>query len=134
MIFKSHEKERALIFLGKTFEKKRSVKIEHVTVSKTLSQNAYCWLVFTHIAAETGNTKDDIYKYYLDRFPYFKEIEIHGEISQVQISLSKFTKEQAIDFINNFTVDARQEGFDVPDPEDKKAIDMYNYYKERGMI
>lgn len=134
MIFKPHEEKRAHLFLIKIFEKKRSVKIDHITESKTLSQNAYCWLVFTHIGQETGNTKDDIYRYYLDKFPYFKEIDINGEISQIQISLSKFNKDQCSSFIDNFVIDARQEGFDVPDPETKKAVEMYNYYKQKGLI
>lgn len=134
MIFKPSEKERALIFLNKLFEKKRSIKIEHITESKTLSQNAYLWLVFTHMAFETGNTKDDIYQYYLEKFPYFKEIDLNGEINQVRISLSKFNLDQCSKFIENVTVDARQEGFDIPDPEDKKTVEMYNYYKQKGLI
>lgn len=134
MIFKPSEKERALIFLDKLFEKKRSIKIEHITESKTLSQNAYLWLIFTHMAFETGNTKDDIYQYYLEKFPYFKEIDLNGEINQVRISLSKFNLDQCSKFIENVTVDARQEGFDIPDPEDKKTVEMYNYYKQRGLI
>jgi hypothetical protein len=134
MIFKPSEKERALLFLDKMFEKKRHVKIEHITESKTLSQNAYLWLIFTHIAFETGNDKDDIYQYYLNKFPYFKEININGEINQVKITLSKFDLMQYKSFIDNITIDARSEGFDIPDPEDLKAVNMYNYYKQNGLI
>jgi len=134
MIFKPSEKERALLFLDNLFKKNRHVKIEHISESKTLSQNAYLWLVFTHIGFETGNTKDDIYHYYLDKFPYFKEIDINGEINQVKISLSQFTLDQCKTFIDSVTIDARQEGFDVPDPEDKKTLEMYNYYKQKGLM
>ena len=134
MIFKPSDKERALVYLDRLFEKKRHVKIQHITESKTLSQNAYLWLVFTHIGFETGNTKDDIYQYYLDKFPYFKEIDLNGEINQVKISLSKFNMDQCKNFIDNVTIDARQEGFDVPDPEDKKTVEIYNYYKQKGLM
>jgi len=134
MIFKPSDKQRALLFLDKMIERRKPFKIEPITETKTLSQNSYLWLVFTHIAFETGNTKEDIYQYYLKKFPTFKEIEINGEIHQVQITLSKFDLMQCKVFIDNVTIDARQEGFDVPDPEDKKAVEMYNYYKQIGQL
>jgi len=134
MIFKPTDKDRAILFLTKLFEKKRHVKIEHITESKTLSQNSYIWLVFTHIGFETGNSKDDIYQYYLSKFPYHKEIDINGTIEIVLITLSKFNKDQMSSFIDNIVIDARQEGFDVPDPEDLRAVEMFNYYKQKGLI
>jgi len=134
MIFKPSEIKRALIYLYKCFEKKRSVKIDIITVSKTLSQNSYLWLIFTHVAFETGNDKKDIYKLYLDKYPYFKEIEINGVTHNIQITLSGFNLMQCKDFIDKVTIDLRQEGFDVPDPEDLKTLDMYNYYKQNGLI
>lgn len=134
MIFKPSEKERALLFLDKMINRKKPFKIDPITESKTLSQNAYLWLIFTHIAFETGNTKDDIYDYYLKKFPYFKNIEINGEIHQIQITLSQFDLMQTKSFIDNIAIDARQEGFDIPDPEDQKAVNMYNYYKQIGLI
>lgn len=134
MIFKPTDRERALVFLDKQFERKKHVKIELVTESRTLSQNAYCWLCFTHIAFETGNDKNDIYYYYLDKFPKHKEVIINGEIHLVRISLSSFTKEQTSQFIEEFTADARCEGYDVPEPEEQKTLEMLNYYKQKGMI
>lgn len=134
MIFKPSEIKRALVFLDKMIARKKPFKIEPITETKTLSQVRYCWLVFTHIAFETGNSKEDIYQYYLNMFPVFKEIDVNGVLHQIQITLSQFDLMQCKVFIDNFTIDARQEGFDVPDPEDKKTVDMYNYYKQSGLI
>lgn len=134
MIFKPSDQERAIIYLKRLFEKKRHVKIEHITESKTISQNAYLWLVFTHIAFETGNDKNDIYYYYLDKYAPSKEIDLNGEINLVKISLSKMNKEQCSVFIEFIVTDARVEGFDIPDPGDKKTLEMYQYYKERGLL
>jgi hypothetical protein len=134
MIFKPSERDRAIQFLDKLFERKKWVKIEHITESKTLSQNSYLWLVFTHVAFETGASKDDMYYYWLSKYPKYKEITFQGVITLVQISLSSFTKEQTSVFIDEVVTDARIEGFDVPDPEDKKTIEMYNYYKQKGLI
>lgn len=134
MTFNHTQRERMIIFLDKLIERKKIIKIEPITESKTLSQNNYIWLVFTHIANETGNTKEDIYQYYLKKYPIRKEIEINGLIDSIQVSLSKFTKEQTKVFIDQITTDARMEGFDIPDPEDLKINEMYNYYKEKGLI
>ncbi|MFX1295602.1 MAG: hypothetical protein ACFFD2_12225 [Promethearchaeota archaeon] len=134
MIFKPTEQERAHKYLDNLFTKNRWIKIEHITESKTISQNNYAWLIFTHIAFSTGNNKDDIYQYYLDKFKTYKTIDINGTETNVIITMSKFTKEQMSRFIDNIVIDARQEGFDIPDSEDLKCREMYDYYKKLGMI
>ena len=134
MIFSPTDRNRAILFLTNLFDKGRKVKIEPVTQSRTLSQNAYCWLVFTHVGFETGNIKEDIYQYCLDMFPVHKEINLNGEIALIKVTLSGMSKEQTSVFIDQFVIHFRQEGFDVPDPEEKRAIEMYQFYKEKGMI
>ena len=134
MIFKYNEIDRATTYLKKLFERKRSVKIELVTQSKTISQLGYCWLCFTHIGFETGNNKDDIYQFCLQKFPVHKSIEINGEITLIPVTLSGMDKEITSTFIDQFVTFFSQEGFDVPDPEDKKCLEMFQYYKERGML
>lgn len=134
MIFSKTEKDRLLIYVDKIFERDRKVKVEPVTHSKTISQNNYCWLVFTHIAQETGNIKEDIYHLCLAKFPVFKEIDINGSVELISVTLSGMNKDQTSNFINGFTIFFRQEGFDVPDPEDKKCLEMYQYYKDKGLL
>jgi hypothetical protein len=101
---------------------------------KTLSQNSYAWLVFTHVADETGNTKEDIYQYCLKKFPTFKSIELNGVIELIPVTLSGMDKEQASFFIDQFTIHFRSEGIDVPDPEDQKAKEMFEYYRMKGIL
>lgn len=134
MIFTPSHRDRAITFMDKLFENNKHVKIEHVPETKSLSQNGYLWLVFTHIAFETGATKDDMYYYYLNKFPKFKEINHLGKIVLVRISLSAFSKEQTSAFIDEVTTDARLEGFDIPDPEDKNTLIMYNFYRSKGLL
>lgn len=133
-IFKPSERELAIIFIDKQFERKKWLKIEHIPESKTLSQLAYIWLVFTSIAEDTGNEPKDIYDYYLGKFPTYKEIMINGETKRLQISMSAFTKEQQSIFIDKVCIDGRLEGYHIPSPEDKAALDQYNYYKSRGLL
>lgn len=134
MIFKCSELDRATVCLTKHFERGKSVRIDPVTVSRSLSQNAYSWLVFTYVGQETGNTKEDVYAFCLKKFPVFKEVNINGVIELGQVTLSEMNKDQNSKFIDEFTTYFRSEGFAIPDPEDKKAIDMYNWYKERNAI
>lgn len=134
MIYKPSQEDQAIIFLKRCFEKKRYVKIEYIPEKKTISQNNYIWLVFTVIAEDTGNIAQDIYEYYLEKFPTYKEIDILGEIKSVRITLSQFSKEQTSIFIDRFTTDARVEGFVIPDPEDKAVLEQYQYYQQRGLL
>jgi len=134
MIFHSHEIDRLNIYISKQFEKGKTLKVEPVTVSRSLSQNAYTWLVFTHIGSETGNTKDDIYQFCLAKFPVHKEIDVNGETCLIPVTLSGMNKEQNSHFIDQFVTFFRSEGYEVPEPEDKKTIDLYNFYKEKGML
>lgn len=135
MIFSPTNKQKAIDFLLSEFENNRYVKIERVTESKTLSQNAYLWLVFTHVGFQIGYTKDEMYCEYLRIFPKYKEVtNKKNEIKIIPISLSIFSKEQTKMFIEEVTRHARMEGFDVPDPADKRAVELYNYYKKEGYI
>lgn len=101
---------------------------------KTLSQNAYIFLICTHIGQEVGCNKMDMYFHYLKKFPTYKEITINGEIELVPISLSSFSKEQASEFIDSIVTDAVMEGYEVPEIGSQEAVNMYNYYKDKNLI
>lgn len=134
MTFKPSERERAVLYLDRLFEKKRHVKIDYVTESKTISQNNYFWLIVSHVANETGNDKNDIYQLLLSKYAPEKYIELAGEDVRVITTLSGMSKEQASLFIDKSAVYFRCQGFDIPDPEDLKTIEMYNYYKQKGWM
>jgi hypothetical protein len=134
MIFHSNEIERLTIYVTNQFGRGKSLKVEPVTVTKTLSQLAYSWLVFTIISQETGYTKDEVYQFCLKKFPVHKEVTIGDTLTLIEISLSKMSKEQCSSFIDQFTTFFRTEGYSVPDPEDKRLRDLYNEYKERGLL
>ena len=134
MIFNPSELVRANIYLTKLFERGKSVKIEPILKARTLSQTAYCWLVFTHVGFETGNDKNDIYQFCLTKFPQFKSIQINGSHEVIPVTLSGMDKEQTSAFIDSFVVFFRQEGIEVPDPEDLKCRDMMDYYRTKGLI
>ena len=103
---------------------------------KTLSRNNYIWLVLTHVAEEIGDDKHSLYKFILSKFPTYKEVEFMGEKRLVEITLSdpEFTKEKTIVLINHMVIFFLQHGYPVPDPEDQKALDMFDYYQNKGLI
>ena len=134
MIFQPTELDRAIIYLKSLFAKGKKAKIDPIKGIKTLSQNNYSWLVFTHVGQESGNSKEDIYEHCLEKFPTFKEITINGVSHLIRVTMSNFSKEQMSVFIDNFTIYWRTEGYFVPDPEDKKCMEMYQYYRDRGLL
>lgn len=134
-ISSNNEKEKVISYIqGIDIKANYNWEFTRVREKKTLSQVSYCWLVFTHVAQEIGDTKNDMYLLCLEKFPVFKEVKFNNEIHLVRISMSDFSKEQMIEFIDNLTVFFRTEGFDIPDPDDLRALDMYNYYKGKNLI
>jgi hypothetical protein len=134
MIYKPSQSEQAHIFLDKCFERKRWVKIEYIPETRSINQLRYIWLVFTIIANDTGNNSQDIYDYYLEKFPTYKDVILHGEEVRIKISMSGMSKEQMSRFIDQVVIDGRQEGFIIPDPSENEALEAYNYYRQKGLI
>lgn len=133
-IFKPSTRKESIQYLDELYKKKHWVKIERIPEKKSVNQNNYIWLVFTVIAYDTGNEPKDIYEYYLDKFPVYKTIYKNKAEIIIRISMSRFNKDQMRKFIDKVIIDARQEGYNIPNPEDKKALDMYNYYRKKGLI
>lgn len=135
MIFKPTDRERAIKFIDKLFEKSKFIRIEHVPETKSLNQIRYVWLIFTIIADETGSDKNYIYHLFLNRFPTLQEIKNEfGAMELIPITMSLFSKEQMSNFIENVVIEGRSHGFDLPEPEDLRALEMYNYYRSRGIL
>ena len=135
MTFTPSHIERAVIYLRKLTESGRAVKIEPVVEAKSLNQLRYLWLVFTHAAFESGSDKNYLYHLFLKRFPTLHEGKnLKGETELVPVTMSQFSKEEMTVFIDNVTMTLRSEGFEVLDPEDKRILDLYNFYQSKGLI
>jgi hypothetical protein len=135
MIFKPSDIDRLNLYISSQFSKGKTLKVEPVTESKTLPQLRYIWLVFTHLAFETGSDKEYMYFLFLKRFPVYHEGKnLNGEIELVPVSMSKFTKDELSAFIDKVVTELRAQGFEVIDPEDKRAVELYNFYHSKGLI
>ena len=131
-IFKPSQELQAMKHLQECFRKKRHVKVEHIPETKTVNQNRYIWLVFCIIAEDTGNSKEDIYAYYLDKFPV--RHLVNGTHVRISMSHPNFTKDVLSHFIDQVVIDARQEGYTIPNPDDIEAKQAIQYYREKGWI
>ena len=135
MTFHPAEIERLTVYVQKLFERGKSVKVEPIIGVKTLNQLRYIWLIFTHAAFETGSDKNYLYHLFLKRFPTLHEGKnLTGEIEMVPVTMSAFSKAEMIVFIDSVATELRSNGFEVIDPEDKRVSELYDFYKERGLI
>lgn len=131
MLFKQSQSEQAITFLKEQI-KITPVEIKPYKHKKTLSQNNYIWLICTHVGYETGNTKETIYHFCIDKFAPINTRYIDNVEYPEKLTLSQFDKEQAIIFINNILAEFQE--YDLPNPEDIKCVQMYEYYKEKGLL
>ncbi len=101
---------------------------------RSLESNSYLWLLHTIEQEETGTDKDDIYLWCLNKFPTFKEIEVHDEVRLIQISSSAFDSKQMSTHIDNVRREMSMNGIPSPDANSEKAIDAFNYYRDNGKL
>jgi len=105
---------------------------------RSLDSNAWMWVIFTHVEQETGNEKYDLYLWMLDRYPTFREVTYRkGDkiiTKMVAISSSFFNQQEMCKFISNSSRFFRTEGFEIPKPNSKKALEMFEYYQNRGVL
>lgn len=92
------------------------------------------WLYLTIGEQDTGNERNDLYAYFLTRFPIRKDIEILDEIRSVQITSSQFNTIQMTQFIENIRRVFAEMGIYTPDPDSDKCIEIYNHYKDKGLL
>ena len=126
----------AFIHVIQETEVKQNYRAEWTQIrrKRSLSSNAYMWLLLTIGEQETGNTRMDLYAYFLSSYPTTKEIEIMDEICIVPITSSGFDSKQMSLFIDNVRREFAQMGIATPDAGSEKALDAYNYYQSKGLI
>jgi len=133
-----HNEEEKLLFIMdvQATEIKGNYLAEFTKIrrKRSLESNAYLWLILTIGQEETGNTKDDLYVYMLDKYPTMKEITINDKIYLIPISSSAFNSLQMSHFIENVRGELASIGVQTPDADSDKCMDIYNHYRERGLI
>ena len=111
------------------------IEQKEIRRKRTLNQNAGYWLWLTFLQEQTGSTKMELHDYFLDRYPIFNEVEINGKIRMVRIGTSGASIKQMSDHMNKIQIECSREwGIELPELEGNKIVDMYNDYREKGLI
>lgn len=131
MIFKKDQSETAIKFLNAIWEKGKRAKIEKVSDKRSIDQNSLYWLWLTSISRETGNEKNYLHDFYRMEFLPKRIIKI-GELKyEMPISTTELDVSQFTQYLNKIQTHANCElGIDLPNPEDKRFEDWYNYHKD----
>jgi len=133
---KNEAEKEAFIHVIQETEIKQNYRAEFSKIvrKRSLSANAYFWLCITIGSQETGNDKMDLYYYFLDRYPTTKEVEIDGRICLFPISSSAFNVTQMRILTDNVRRELSMMGIATPDPDSERALEAYNYYRDKGLI
>ena len=133
---KNEAQKEALIQVIKNTEIKCNYRAEFTKVrrKRSLSQNAYMWTCIACMSEYNGDDATDLYDMYLDLYPTRIEKMMFDEICTFRISSSKFDTKQMSIFIENIRRHMAQNGVPTPEPGTDKAIEMFNYYKDKGLI
>jgi hypothetical protein len=129
------DKAEAISLIQKT-EMTAGYRFEWTRIKRkrSLSSNNYMWLILTHAEQETGNSKEDLYSFFLDQHPVFTEKEILGKTRNIQLTSSQFNTLQMSAFIDNLRKDLAFIGVETPDADSDQATELFNYYRNKGLI
>ena len=105
-----------------------------ITRSRSLNQNAYLWLCLAIASEQTGHTKEELYDLMIEMFAPAKGIEIFGLSLMTKLTSSNFDSIQMSRFIESTRNFLAQNDIPTPDAEDKRLEDIYNDYKDRGLL
>jgi len=87
-------------------EKGYKILIESITQARSGNQNRYMWYVFKLISDETGQNKDDVHNFYVQKF-IGKYKEVFGEVISTG-NTSKLDTKQFEEFMKNVREHAQE--------------------------
>ena len=111
--------------------KKYTVEITERRIKRTISQNGLYWLWLTCISHETGNDKDDLHEFFKAKYLVPEVRNIFGENVEVRTTtdLNTVQFKYLLDHVQEFA--STELSITLPDPDDKRWSDFYEYYKDK---
>jgi len=108
-----------------------TVEITERRIKRTISQNGLYWLWLTCISHETGNDKDDLHEYFKQKYLVRERKYIIDQLVEV-VSTKGLSTVQFKDLLDNVQMFASTElAITLPDPEDKRWEEFFDYYKDK---
>jgi hypothetical protein len=108
-----------------------TVEITERRIKRTISQNGLYWLWLTCISHETGNDKDDLHEYFKEKWivPVTKYIFKEPIYISSTTDLNTVQFKYLLDNVQAFS--ATELAITLPDPNDKRWEEFYDYYKDK---
>jgi hypothetical protein len=142
-VYTKDTRQFAFEYLNLLFENNKTVRVEEFKEKRTLSQNSGYWVWMTYLWQLTGYDKNVWHIFFLNLYPIYKEITIMNRIELVTIGTSEADIQQMSQHMNSIKLhceDPEKElkkaypFIEMPDLKAKKTLEMYNYYREKGLI
>jgi len=131
MIFEKNQKIEAIKFIDNLFAQDKRVTIVITKEKRTLDQNKLYWLWLSCIAKETGNDKDDLHEYFIYKYLNPELVQVFEKMIYKRLSTSTLDTKQFTGYLNKIQIFANTElAIELPNPEDKKFAEFYEYYKD----
>jgi len=97
-------------------EKEYIVTVKQRRKMRTVSQNRLYWLWLSCISLETGNDREDLHRYFSDRYMPKRSLCVFGQ--DVSVGTSELDTSQFTAFLERVRSDALGVGIVLPDPQD----------------
>ena len=109
-----------------------TVEITERRIRRTISQNGLYWLWLTCISHETGNDKDDLHEFFKQKYLADETTLVFGKYVVTRKSTTNLNTVQFKYLLDNVQIFASTElAITLPDPEDKRWEEFYDYYKDK---
>jgi hypothetical protein len=120
-----------------TFPGRYRLSFTKIKERRSLSQNNTLWMWETHISNELGWSKEEVHEYNIEHFAQRKEVKLpNGIVAMIPMRTSDKEMDSArmSFYMNQIQIFWNQQGVTLPDPEDYKAKEMFDFYEEKGML
>jgi len=109
-----------------------TVEITERRIKRTISQNGLYWLWLQCISHETGNDKDDLHEFFKQKYLADETTLVLGKYVVTRKSTTNLNTVQFKYLLDSVQIFASTElAITLPDPEDKRWEDFFDYYKDK---
>jgi hypothetical protein len=102
----------------------KPVVLEHKKGKRSLQANSLYWVWLTIVAADTGNSEDDLHRLFKGRFLTPKIITIGGKEYKLARSTTELTTSEFADYLTKVAAEIAQLGIILPTKWDADRVSI----------
>jgi hypothetical protein len=137
MIYTPESYPQAREYLERLIMGEKKFELKQIREKRTLNQNNGFWLWMTYLEEQTGHTKQELHDIFLDMFPTHVEVKDFAGTRMVAITTShpEMNTARMSTLMNHIDTYCSSElEITLPDLSEEKTRQMYEYYRERGLL